>query len=41
MVVGTLAATSRGLKNPGRAARAQPPSTTSMTEAAYRLRRCR
>ncbi|HXP14766.1 MAG TPA: helix-turn-helix domain-containing protein, partial [Actinomycetes bacterium] len=40
MVVGTLAATSRGLKNPGRARRTQPAPVTSMTGAAYRLRRC-
>jgi hypothetical protein len=39
--VGTLAATSRGLKNGGRARRTQSLSTTSMTGAAYRLGRCR
>jgi len=31
MVVGTLATTSSGLKNPGRARRTQPPSPSSMT----------
>jgi hypothetical protein len=35
MVVGTLATTSRGLKNPGRARLAQLASTASMTGAAY------
>ena len=38
MVVGTLAATSRGLKNPGRAWRTQSPSIASITGAAYRRR---